>query len=277
MRHTLVPVSQMMNKQAHARNAFHYACWGANPVAAKPSELGTDKFGFSLVGGDGKLHNLPKSYYITKVTIPPVVPDGVYVLGWVWYGGMGGTIEQNLPQSPHTTGLFADYWSCSFVRIEGGSALQASYKPVFVNDMERYWKDGCMAANDRPGVCVYEPCRVPGKIQKPAEFKDGKGPSLLTIANFGNLVKNRASGEDEEVVPTSVPDSEVLKKTLAELQECEKRTKAKNLGATLGGSLTTSLPAKEVLKQTLAELYQCKEGSMKAKSMEEMVRDSVTS
>lgn len=209
-----------MNKKAHARNAFHYGCWGANPVVANRSELGADEFGFSLVGGDGKLHDGPPSYYVTNVTIPTVVPDGVYVLGWVWYGGMGGSVQRNTPQSPHKFGLFADYWSCSFVRVAGGYALQKVYKPLFVNDLAHIWKDGCNAANDRPGICVYEPCRVEGKLQKPAEFKNGKEPPALTIKNFDD-VRNRAGNASEEAIPTPVPVDIVLRETLAELYECK--------------------------------------------------------
>lgn len=62
---SLVPVDKMMNKVTHEENAFHYSCWGANPVRAKPNERGRNELGFSMVGGDGKLHNLPVSYYTT--------------------------------------------------------------------------------------------------------------------------------------------------------------------------------------------------------------------
>lgn len=209
-----------MNKKVHARNSFHYGCWGANPVIANETERGTDALGFSLVGGDGNLLGGPPGYYVTSVTIPSVIPDGVYVLGWVWYGGMGGSLQNNSPKNPYDTGLFADYWSCSFVRIEGGRPLQAVYKPVFVNDLAHIWKEGCNAANDRPGVCVYEPCRVKGKLQKPAEFKNGKEPPVLTIRNFDE-VGNRAGSSKLYRVPTPVPVETVLKETMVALYECK--------------------------------------------------------
>lgn len=54
---------------------------GCERCCRKKVELGRDKWGFSLFGRDGKLHDGPVGYYFNKVTIPPVVADGVYVLG----------------------------------------------------------------------------------------------------------------------------------------------------------------------------------------------------
>lgn len=176
---TLVPVDKMMDKEAHAKNAFHYSCWGANPVAATPQDFAKDRFGFNIAGGDGSLHNLTKSYHETEITIPRVVPNGNYILGWVWFGGVGGTIEKNVPQKPFPSGFFADYYSCSFVKIRGGGPLARSYKPVFVNDMKDFWSGGCHASADEPGVCEVEPCKtLPAKIRVPKPFKGGAPPAL---------------------------------------------------------------------------------------------------
>lgn len=213
-----------MDKKVHAKNAFHFSCWGANPVPAKSNELGSDRHGFSLVGGDGKLHDGKISYLTTNITIPTVIPDGVYVLGWVWYGGMGGSLTQNTPENPFRVGLFADYWSCSFIKIEGGSPLTQRYTPRFENDMKEYWPNGCMSANSRPGVCTYEPCRMEGKIQKPFEFKNGKVPKALKQSNFMSPVVGRTSNQVFSV-PTPLPGENMLRDALINLYNCNERVR----------------------------------------------------
>lgn len=238
VRHTLVPINKMMDKKAHENNAFHFGCWGADPVAAKPSEMGRDTLGFSLVGGDGKLHNLPISYYTTVITIPPVVPDGKYVLGWTWYGGIGGSIHKNLPRNPNPQGHFADYWSCSFVEIRGGEPVKQKYTPVFVPAYQKYWRGGCYSMNDRPGVCIYEPCRNKGSIMKPKEFQ-GKTPQPLTPQNF--------KGSGLMAIPTPVPESNVKTTALKALSTCEKK-----IAVPLTGKKT------DTLKNVLISLFMCR-------------------
>lgn len=201
VRHTLLPPDQMMDKAAHERNAFSYNCFGANPVQASSSELGADKWGFSLVGNDGK--KVAPGYYVSTVTIPDVVPDGKYVLGWVWYGGTGGDVSNEpYTQDPWWKGYFGDYWSCSFVEIRGGNDLVSTYTPVFDNDLSQFSEEGCMSANDSPGVCTDEPCIVKGRYMKPRPFKDGRVPPALTTDNFGGF--QRAETEEEEVEPLDI-------------------------------------------------------------------------
>lgn len=185
MRLTIVPVEAAMDKEVHARNAFHYSCWGAHPVAATSSELGRDEFGFSLVGSDGRNGRHKPGYYIERAVIPSVVPDGDYILGWTWYGGTGGHVLGNEPQKPGQFSYFGDYWSCSFVRIKGGASLSRRYTPIFENSMRRFSDKGCMSFTDRPGICEIEPClKIRGKYQKPAEFRQGRTPMYLTPRNF---------------------------------------------------------------------------------------------
>lgn len=50
--------------------------------------------------------------------MPNLHPDGVYVLGWTWYGG-------------ETFGSFGDYFDCAFVRIQRGP-LEAVNNMVFL-------------------------------------------------------------------------------------------------------------------------------------------------
>lgn len=206
----------MMDKKVHARNAFHYSCWGANPVRANSNEKGRDSYGFSLVGGDGALHNLPLAYYTVNITIPAVIPDGDYVLGWLWFGGIGGSIYQNTPTSPYPLGLFGDYWSCAYIRIKGGKKRASSHIPQFINDMKQFWSKGCYAANDGPGNCVYEPCTDPGKIQVPRVFKGGKRPSPLIPKYF-----MRAKPRRRYSLPTPVPYRIILRDALVALSNCK--------------------------------------------------------
>lgn len=183
MRLTLVPLDKMMDKKTHEKNAFHYSCWGARTVPATPADLKRDRFGFNIAGGDGKLHSLGAGYHVVDITIPPVVPDGDYVLGWVWFGGVGGALKNPLTNT-FKFGFFGDYWSCSFVRVVGGQPLQNSYTPVFINDMKHNSLRGCYAANDDPGICKFEPCtKSRARYQVPKPFKRGR-PAKLNPGNF---------------------------------------------------------------------------------------------
>lgn len=177
-------------------------------------ERKADQWGFSLVGNDGygQRHKQAMGYYVTTITIPPVIPDGKYILGWVWYGGTGGPVSNwGYRNEPFWKGYFGDYWSCSFIEIKGGRPLQAQYTPVFKNDMKQFSKEGCMSANDIPGRCRYEPCIVYGKYQKPWPFKSDKGPEPLTPDHFrSNAVTGRSGGagpiESPDFVLPKLPD-----------------------------------------------------------------------
>lgn len=210
IRMTLVPVDKMMDKEAHAKNAFHYSCWGANPVPATPQDFAKDRFGFNIAGGDGSLHNLTKAYHATEITIPQVVPNGNYVLGWVWFGGVGGTIEQNIPQRPFPSGFFADYWSCAFVRIRGGPT-KPSYRPSFNNDMKQFWPGGCHSSADDTGVCQVEPCkRLRARFQVPKVFKNGSPPALRPAQFRAPACSSRKNRGFCGAPPTPVPFVETL-------------------------------------------------------------------
>lgn len=224
VRLTLVPVDKMMDKEVHAKNAFYYGCWGANPVPATQADFAKDKFGFNIAGGDGSLHNLTRSYHIIKTTIPTVVPDGNYVLGWTWFGGVGGTVVKNMPQRPFRSGFFGDYYSCAFVRIEGGGPVARSYDPVFINDLSRFWPGGCHASADAPGVCEVEPCKtLPARQQLPRAFKSGT-PAALTPNQFRpppcNIPKQRGFCG---ATPTPVPCVETLQEAYRKLFFCREQ------------------------------------------------------
>ncbi len=212
-RYTLVPLDKnWMDKSVHTRLAIHFSCWGETPVAAKPNELERDEFGFSFIGSDGQQHSFSKGYYISKVTIPDVVPDGKYMVGWSWYGGCGCAVTGNGPLAPCRYSYFSDYWSCSFIEIKGGNPLAKEYKPAFVGSNFAEPKgSGCRAAFDSLGQCTYEPCT--GKkceFIKPKEFQ-GAGPRTLTPADFGyDGTLSEEKEEEKKPEPEPMPEPEKL-------------------------------------------------------------------
>lgn len=139
VRLTLVPVSKMMDKTAHKKFTFQISCWssGLHRCYSRREEVcGNDAEGLA---------------YEVPITVPSVYPDGVYVFGWAWYGG--GDFRGR--------GFFGDYYSCSFIRIEGGSRLTTSYSPRFVAGSHQPSQSSCISSVDRIGVCSREPCRGP--------------------------------------------------------------------------------------------------------------------
>lgn len=149
MRLTLVPLDEMMRTEAHEALAFHYSCWSSELYYCDNKEQHRD------CGYDRD--NLA---YKTTITVPTIYPDGVYVLGWSWYGGGEGH------------GDYGDYYDCSYVRIQGGP-LTDTYHAMFVPG-PRY-PDGCQAAVDRLGMCPTEPCPQDfwGSKKTPAAFHGG--------------------------------------------------------------------------------------------------------
>lgn len=121
----------------------------------------------TYIGSEALEHDQPAGYYVVDIVIPPVIPNERSVMGWLWFGGVSGKITTNDPQVPETRSYFSDYWSCSFIKIEGGVPLGHSYTPIFDNEYifdpnaegVEGMADGCMAQNDRPGICVSEPCK----------------------------------------------------------------------------------------------------------------------
>lgn len=138
VRLSLVPVNRMMDKNAHARFAFQISCWSSG-LHSCPSrdihECGNDSEG--------------KAYQV-KITVPTTYPDGVYVFGWAWYGG--GDFRWR--------SFFGDYYSCSFVRIHGGTGPTYEWRPVFYPGTNQKHDGACMSAVNRLGVCPREPCFV---------------------------------------------------------------------------------------------------------------------
>lgn len=154
-----MPVPLMMDKEAHKKFAFHYACMGTGlhicPIRT-----------YDVCGNDGE-----GRAWQTQVRIPAVYPDGVYTFGWSWYGG--GDYRDH--------SFFGDYYSCSFVRIRGGIALEESFVPIFANSV-------CRSSVNRLGVCWSEPCHIgPMFMMLPVEFQHNS-PTTIRQADLQHLV-----------------------------------------------------------------------------------------
>ncbi|CAN8071063.1 unnamed protein product [Agarophyton chilense] len=137
VRLSLVPLDERMRREAHDALAFHYGCWSEGEFSCKRTEQHRD-CGFDR-------DNLA---YRVSVVVPTTHPDGVYVLGWAWYGG--GTVTSD----------FGDYYDCAFVHIRGGPLTDTFSATFRGNAAVRTPSNvpGCVAAVDRLGVCRTEPC-----------------------------------------------------------------------------------------------------------------------
>lgn len=150
VRLALVPIDEMYNKTTHNFMSFFYACWSsADGYQCSEKERYRDCH-----------YDLDNRAWKTTVTIPTTYPDGVYVLGWSWYGGGA------------TYGSFGDYYDCSYVRIRGGpltDTAQAVFQPGPL------YPNGCQSSVDRLGLCKTEPCGSEfwSREMIPAEFGDG--------------------------------------------------------------------------------------------------------
>jgi len=143
VRLSLVRSSERMSDNAHALGAFHYSCFESRPIPCDHEKV--------FCGTDVILHE-------TSFTVP-CVPDGEYVLGWSWYGAYAKGRGQSSLYN------FGDYWSCSFIRIEGGSPVRPLCRfpvPKFVSGTDQ---SQCEALSNRVGMCNIEPCPYLKQIQ----------------------------------------------------------------------------------------------------------------
>lgn len=186
LRWSLVPLHLAANAAAHERFAFETMCWATGKYTCATEEE-------SRVHCVGDQQN---SAYKAEITVPPVVPDGTYILSMVWYGGVRlGTHEST----------FGDYYSCSRVAISGGAPLAPSFSPVF--DPAAHTAGAarsCDSSTDTVGQCRTEPCRTasggPRFVGRPdmvpSTFAAGRSPPPLTPALY-------ARGADWEGPPAT--------------------------------------------------------------------------
>lgn len=149
----MVPVDKLMDKALHDKYTFQISCWGAG-LHNCPSRA------IHVCGNDVEGKALQ-----VQITVPTIYPDGVYAFGWAWYGG-GDFRDRS---------FFGDYYSCSFVRIQGGAAVTAEWTPRFVAGRGAPYSDSCMSATNKLGVCPKEPCHV-GNVKR---MKPGHLPTSI--------------------------------------------------------------------------------------------------
>lgn len=139
MRWSLVPLWAASSKVYHARAAFHYACWSSGEFHCTPGsaeywrDCAEDRRGTAYRGG---------------LRIPPHLPDGEYVLGFVWYGGYVGDHHSE----------YGDYYDCARVRVRGGVRQAGSFTPTWAPGRGEF-HDSCRASVNRVGTCWREPCK----------------------------------------------------------------------------------------------------------------------
>lgn len=181
-RWSLVHVRDINDKSRHHRNAFLFTC-GDNSMTTCPIELRTRDCRF-----DDR-----NELYRPIIQIPTVVPDGVYVLGWAWYGGLTRNAFG---------GNFGDYYDCMYIEVRGGPITQVFY-PVFKAGDSVTKEDGlCRSTVNRLGVCWRESCPGggrPGTPMVPFEL-DGKTPAPLNPAHFTSPYKIPVRGVNDTYI-----------------------------------------------------------------------------
>lgn len=174
-RRSLVPVHYMFSHYWHAKTAFEYGCWSQGRFkCGRSGELepcGTDLRGFA---------------YQNNMTVPNMFPDGDYVFAMVWYGGLHWRLKK---------ADFANYFTCSFVRVAGGS-LYKSHIPKFVPGKSIVNREAgkCLTSSTFVGECNWEKC-LENKVEstKPREFQDGRTPAPLLLKDLTIAMYNTSS------------------------------------------------------------------------------------
>ena len=161
-RWTLVKVGDMNDRKKHDRGAFLFTCTDTN--VAKCTRRNKER--------DCRVDKL-NEYFRHYVEIPKIYPNGNYVLGWTWYGGITKAAMR---------GSFGDYYDCMYLRIEGGPESD-SHQPKFDGSNSYTGRRGlCKATVDRLGICRRQPCRGGSRmaqLQKPHEFKRSSPRRIL--------------------------------------------------------------------------------------------------
>lgn len=156
-RFSLVPIAVMNSRMYHSWFTLFHTCFDGGVVDCKSEGIscGTSK----------------TSACCRNVIIPSVFPDGKYVLGHVWYGGL---------HFRRQWGKYADYYSCSFVEIRGGvgKTCNVRYTPVFSpGESDRIIDGECETSASEIGPCDKYGCEdTPSFFAKPSVFENGASP-----------------------------------------------------------------------------------------------------
>lgn len=162
VRLALVPLEYRDNPEMHKKYAFHFQCFRSDPFTCKTKAE-------RLIDGWFDEKNVA---YKTHVKVPRHIPNGIYVLGWVWYGGL----HSDMPW----TSYYGDYYSCAYVRIHGGGPLSWSHQPTWWPGRSSLFPNVCETSANKIGQCPEEPCvDRPRELRVPAEFESGAMPPRL--------------------------------------------------------------------------------------------------
>lgn len=171
IRFSFVPLNKRSDPIAHERLSFYYGCWEQNQHTCSPTQD---------CAADNNNVALRRS-----ITVPRYLPDGVYVFGFLWFGGVNfmGTASQ-----------FADYPSCSFIRIRGGKRLLRNdepYVPWFAAGPLRQFRvrKSCLTYTEKPRFCTKAApgCRgMPVFRGVPTIFQNGKSPPAIIKRYYTN-------------------------------------------------------------------------------------------
>lgn len=160
IRIALVPVDKIWDRVWHEKMTLIHGCWDSGEYKCNNEEdCGTD---------------MDKRAFARNVTIPSTFPNGDYVLGFVWYGGLYYNSRR---------GFFPDFYSCSHVRIFGGTTLGGQYKAFFEPGVGPKVRRGkCLTSSDRIGDCEISGCPKRKSFRAvPRIFREG-GPDPITPA-----------------------------------------------------------------------------------------------
>lgn len=168
IRLSLVPPAHRMQEYVVSQLTLYEGCFEQGLYQCFGLQCGADKTG----------RGFSRSF-----VVPSVVPDGIYVFAYLWYGGIDWRRRK---------GKFSDYASCSYVRIQGGQPLGGRFDPFFeAGVVEEHFR------SDPPGKCLTsatrpEECKTGCDHRNvfyaiPAKFSGGKPQSIYRSSYYRYL------------------------------------------------------------------------------------------
>lgn len=154
VRLSIVPLERIYDSVAHRKFAFYYGCWEQGLfLCGKHPKCGSDTRGMA---------------FQRNVSVPNVIPDGVYVFAFMWFGGI---------HYERKHGRFAHFTSCSIIKVKGGLPLQKKYKKLFQpGNVGKFESNGlCLTSTAIEGQCLKGCTQVSSFYSIPGLFKPTKG------------------------------------------------------------------------------------------------------
>ncbi|CAN8070136.1 unnamed protein product [Agarophyton chilense] len=176
-RWTLVNVKHMYNKKEHEKGAFYYTCGDQRITYCNSNNKRRDCN-----------YDVSNRYYRHQIPVPEIYADGVYVLGYAWYGGTQGHGE---------SGDFGDYYDCMYVEVKGGPNKQW-HQPTFDMGQSATGSKGlCKTRTTWLGDCWKEPCthRKKSRATVPSQFSNGRKPNKIWRSSFQKPYKLAKPGK----------------------------------------------------------------------------------